>query len=221
MTIRRNPLGLVWVILHALGIIVGAYAIMTLWGMVPSFKYLFGDDLIYCEKFTKLILFVFVPIGIALFCNQIVLDDNIVCKALTGIGFALMVVPALIFHIKLIDVIAKGDFIDFCTPGEYTVNKEYPGLLLIFPIICLYLTTTFQLIGKDQYVLHEDYDDALNNAGFILPYCYTCIGIAAVTFGIGLVGNIQFFSIFSIIVGIISLVVMGISRLKNGSPFAY
>ena len=85
MSIRRNPLGLVLVVLHAMGIIVGIYAIMTLWGWVPGFKSLFGDNLIDCEKFTKQILFVFVPIGIALFCNQIVLDDNVVCKALTGI----------------------------------------------------------------------------------------------------------------------------------------
>ena len=221
MSIRRNPLSLIFVVLHAMAIIVGVYAITTLWDWAPGFKSLFGEDLMYCEKFTKLILFVFVPVGIALFCNQIVLDDNIVCKAITGVGLALMVVPALIFHIKMMDVIAKGEFIQFCTKHDYSPNKEYFGLLLIFPVICLYLTTTFQLVGKDQYVLHEDYDDALDNAGFILPYIYTCLGIAAVTLGIGSIGDVKFFSILSLIVGLVSLAVMGISRLKNGSPFEY
>ena len=221
MSMRRNPLSLILVVIHALGVMVGIYAIMTLWDWVPGFKSLFGDELSSCEEYTKLILFVFVPIGIAMFCNQIVLDDSMVCKVITGIGLGLMVVPALIFHIKLMDLIAKGGFVDFCTKNPYSVNKEYVGLLLIFPVICLYLTTTFQLIGKDQYILHEDYDDALNNAGFILPYCYTCLGIAAVTLGIGSVGDLKFYSILSLLVGIISLAVMGISRLKNGSPFEY
>jgi hypothetical protein len=61
----------------------------------------------------------------------------------------------------------------------------------------------------------------LDNAGFILPYCYTCLGIAAVTLGIGQMGDLKFFSILSLVVGFVALAVMGISRLKNGSPFEY
>lgn len=209
MSIRKNPLGLVLVILHALGVIVGIYAILTLWKWVPGFKLLFNDDLQPYEQFTKLILFVFVPIGVALFCNQLVFGDYMIPKILTGVGFALMVVPALIFHIQMMGNLPTSN------------GNEYFGLLLIFPVICLYLVTTFQLVGKDQYVLHEDYDDALNNAGFVLPYCYTCLGIGAVTLLIGTLGSIQFFSILSMIVGFIALAVMGISRLKNGSPFEY
>ena len=170
---------------------------------------LFNDDLHSYEQFIKLILFVFVPIGIALFCNQLVFGDYMVPKALTGVGLALMLIPSLIFHIQLM--------------GDLPANNgdRYFGLFLIFPVICLYLVTTFQLIGKDQYVLHEDYDDALDNAGFILPYCYTCLGIAAVTLGIGQMGDLKFFSILSLVVGLVALAVMGISRLKNGSPFEY
>lgn len=206
---RRSPLSLIFVILHALGVIVGIYAILTLWKWVPGFKMLFNDDLHPYEQFIKLILFVFVPIGIALFCNQLVFGDYMVPKILTGVGLALMLIPSLIFHIQLM--------------GDLPANNgdRYFGLYLIFPVICLYLVTTFQLIGKDQYVLHEDYDDALNNAGFILPYCYTCLGIAAVTLGIGQMGDLKFFSILSLVVGLVALAVMGISRLKNGSPFEY
>ena len=206
---RRSPLSLIFVILHALGIIVGIYAILTLWKWVPGFKMLFNDDLHPYEQFIKLILFVFVPIGIALFCNQLVFGDYMVPKILTGVGLALMLIPSLIFHIQLM--------------GDLPANNgdRYFGLFLIFPVICLYLVTTFQLIGKDQYVLHEDYDDALDNAGFILPYCYTCLGIAAVTLGIGQMGDLKFFSILSLVVGLVALAVMGISRLKNGSPFEY
>ena len=93
MSMRRSPLSLILVVIHALGIIVGIYAIMTLWDWVPRFDYLFGDDLISCEKSTKQILFVFVPIGIALFCNQLAFDDSIPCKVVTGIGLGLMLVP--------------------------------------------------------------------------------------------------------------------------------
>lgn len=216
-------ISLIIIALHALAIIVGIYAIMTLWDWVPEFKNLFADDPIYCEKFTKLILFVFVPIGIVLFCHQLVLDDNdnIVCKIITGIGFALMVVPALIFHIQLIDVISKGDFIDFCTKGKYTVNDEYYGLLLIFPVICLYLVTTFQRIGADRYIISHGHGDAAGDAGNFLPYVYICGGISAVMIFIGKSGNLSFFSIFTLVVGFIALLVMGISRLKNGSPFEY
>ena len=221
MSIRKNPLSLVSVVVHALAVIVGVYAILTLWKWVPSFKSLFGEDLMTCEKFPKLILFVFVPIGIALFCSQIVFNDSMLFKVLTGIGLAVMVVPALIFHFQLIDVISKGEFIDFCTKHEYSVNQEYFGLLLIFPVICLYLVMTFQLIGKDQYVIHENYDDALDNAGFILPYVYICFGNAALMLFIGKMGSLSFFSIFTLVVGFIALAVMGISRLKNGSPFEY
>ncbi len=221
MSLRKNPLSLIFVIIHALAVIVGIYAILTLWDWVPGFKSLFGDDLIACEKFPKLILFVFVPIGIALFCSQIVFDDSMPFKVLTGIGLALMVVPALIFHIQLMDVIEKGNFVDYCTKYEHTVTNEYHGLLLIFPVICLYLVMTFQLIGKDQYVLHENYDDALNNAGFILPYIYICVGNSALMLFIGSMGNLSFFSIFTLVVGFIALAVMGVSRLKNGSPFEY
>ena len=206
---RRSPLSLIFVILHALGIIVGIYAILTLWEWVPGFKMLFNDDLHSYEQFIRLILFVFVPIGIALFCNQMVFGDYMVPKILTGVGLALMLIPSLIFHIQLMIGLPANN------------GDRYFGLFLIFPVICLYLVTTFQLVGKDQYVLHEDYDDALNNAGFILPYFYTCLGIAAVTLLIGSAGSIQFFSIFSLIVGLIALAVMGISRLKNGSPFEY
>ena len=221
MSLRKNPLSLIWVVLHALAVIVGIYAILTLWDWVPGFKSLFGEELIPCEKFPKLILFVFVPIGIALFCSQIVFNDGVVFKVLTGVGLALMVVPALIFHIELMDVISNGEFIDYCTKGEYTVNDEYYGLLLIFPVICLYIATTFQLIGKDQYILHEDYDDATDNAGFILPYVYVCVGNAALMLFIGSMGNLSFYSIFTLVVGCIALAVMGVSRLKNGSPFEY
>lgn len=221
MSIRRNPLSLVLVVVHALAVIVGIYAILTLWDWVPGFKSLFGDELIPCEKFPKLIMFVFVPIGIALFCSQIVFDDSAPFKVLTGIGLALMVVPALIFHIQLMDVISKGTFVDYCTKYEHTVTKEYHGLLLIFPVICLYLVMTFQLIGKDQYIIHENYDDALNNAGFVLPYVYICVGNSALMLFIGSMGNLSFFSIFTLVVGFIALAVMGISRLKNGSPFEY
>ena len=221
MSIRRNPLCLVLVVIHALAVIVGIYAILTLWDWVPGFKSLFGEDLIPCEKFPKLILFVFVPIGIALFCSQIVFDDSMFFKVLTGLGLALMVVPALIFHIQLMDVISNGNFIDYCTKHDYSVNEEYFGLLLIFPVICLYLVMTFQLIGKDQYIIHEDYDDALNNAGYVLPYVYICVGNAALMLFIGQMGSLSFFSIFTLVVGLIALAVMSVSRLKNGSPFEY
>ena len=221
MSIRRNPLCLVLVVIHALAVIVGIYAILTLWDWVPGFKSLFGEDLIPCEKFPKLILFVFVPIGIALFCSQIVFNDSMFFKVLTVLGLALMVVPALIFHIQLMDVISNGNFIDYCTKHDYSVNEEYFGLLLIFPVICLYLVMTFQLIGKDQYVIHEDYDDALNNAGYVLPYVYICVGNAALMLFIGQMGSLSFFSIFTLVVGLIALAVMSVSRLKNGSPFEY
>ena len=221
MSIRRNPLCLVLVVIHALAVIVGIYAILTLWDWVPGFKSLFGEDLIPCEKFPKLILFVFVPIGLALFCSQIVFNDSMFFKVLTVLGLALMVVPALIFHIQLMDVISNGNFIDYCTKHDYSVNEEYFGLLLIFPVICLYLVMTFQLIGKDQYVIHEDYDDALNNAGYVLPYVYICVGNAALMLFIGQMGSLSFFSIFTLVVGLIALAVMSVSRLKNGSPFEY
>ena len=38
MSIRRNPLSLVLVVIHALAVIVGIYAILTLWDWVPGFK---------------------------------------------------------------------------------------------------------------------------------------------------------------------------------------
>ena len=218
---RDTPLRLILAIIHAMAIIIGIYAVLTLWDWVPSFKSLFDDELIHCEKFTKWILFGCVPVGIALFCNQMTFGDSLPAKIATGVGLAVMVVPALIFHIEIIDAVASEKFYAFCTANEHSVNKQYIGLMLIFPIICLYLVTTFQLVGKDQYIIHENYDDALDNAGFILPYLYTCFGIGAVTLFIGTMGDLKFYSFFSMIVGFVALAVMGISRLKNGSPFEY
>ena len=215
-------LGFIIVIIHALLIVVGIYGILTLWDWVPSFDSLFGEDLIPCEEFTKSILFVFLTIGIVLFVNQFFFGDNIPCKVLTLIGVALMVVPSFIFHLQIMDAISSGTFHEFCSQTAHSVNHEYIGLLLIFPVICLYLTITFQLIGKDQYVIHDDYDDALGNSGVILPYLYICAGGSALMLFIAQAGgDLQFFSVLTLIVGCIALAVMGISRLKNGSPFEY
>lgn len=202
------------VLLHALFIVVGIYALLALFEQVPSFKFLFSKDVYAYETFTKSILFIFLPIGIILFFSQLIVDDNTPCKVLTLIGLGLLVVPSLIFHIQLMQANGAGEF-----PEHF--DKGYYGLLMIFPIISLYLTVSFQLTGKDQFVIHGDYDDALDNWGCILPYVYICGGGALIMFFIGTFAGVGFFSVLTLIVGLISLAVMGISRLKNGSPFEY
>ena len=215
----KRLLGLIVVVIHILAVVVGIYAIFSLFNLVPSFKSLFSDVVLPYESFLKLILFVFLPIGIVLFINQMLFGDSIPTKVLTIIGLALMLVPALVFHIQVMSSISSGNFAEFYSKGQ--ASHEYVGLLFIFPVICMYLTTTFQLIGKDRFIIHEDYDDALENAGWILPYIYICGGISLITIFISKLGGLQFCSILTLIIGCISLLVMGISRVKNGSPFEY
>ena len=81
------------VLLHALFIVVGIYALLALFEQVPSFKFLFSEDVYAYETFTKSILFIFLPIGIILFFSQLIVDNNTPCKVLTLIGLGLLVVP--------------------------------------------------------------------------------------------------------------------------------
>ena len=213
------------VLIFTLIIFVGIYAVMSMCEFVPAFKlvwdhakYLEEGSIIYNKElyqyldWVKNILFFFIPIGFALFVAPWGQSDAIVWKIVSLVGLGLMVIPSFIFHIQLMNF----EPIPNAGVGFSDMTEPDTGLFFLFPLSCLYATISFHTIGYNQFL--NDWDTFKTN---IMAYLYVLGGgmIVMLIFS-GLFG-VDGFATLTLIIGCISLIVMGVSRYKNGSPFEY
>ena len=169
-------------------------------GLIPNFF----DKQDYAKK-VDLVLYLFVPLGYALFSSpNREYSAPTYQKIISFIGFLIMVISTLLLHL---DIMADD--------SQFAKGRPGPGLFLILTIVWIHINITFHDIGNEHYgwswikILLE---------GFM----YLVIS----TIGLCFFLNIFFYNadchqlgIIWLIPGCISMIILGISRLKNGSPF--
>lgn len=181
-------LRLIFSFIVSLAVIAITYFIFTAIGFMADCKY---------TEMTKLVLFLFVPLGFALFS----FPDSPAStfeKILSIIGVLIMVASTLVLHIILM--------------GDTSLVQPGPGYFVILPLVWIAINITYHNIGNEE---HEGWEEFKNG---ILGYIYLLVSVVVVSFILG-AGNPQELGIIWLIVGIISMIVLGISFFKNGSPF--
>ena len=142
---------------------------------------------------TNLLLIV-IPLGFSLFATT---GNNFVAKIIRIIGLLTIVVPTLLHHLDLINIVKSGN--DISAPVEF----------VILPIAWIASVMTYIQIG------YEIWDEW---AKFSLGYVFVIANVINFIFlplmGIGV-------AIFYLIAGCVALVYLGIIRIKEGSAFEY
>jgi hypothetical protein len=141
------------------------------------------------------LLLIAIPIGFALFTTT---GNNVVSKIIRTVGFFVIIVPTLLWHLELMKLVDGADWDNYCSHIEF----------VILPISWIVAVMTYIQIG---YEIWGDW------AKFSLAYVFVLTMIVHFFFisaGKGLL-------IFYLIAGCIGLAYLGIVRLKEGSAFEY
>lgn len=142
------------------------------------------------ESFAKLLLLLFMPLG---FCLLVSGTDHPVWVVIRIIGLLLLVVPALVFHIK-------------CMPEA---SKDMPAIYCMFlPMSCISALAGYLGVGYETLAY-------VSKASIFICFlvslviCFFCNYATTGLF------------IFTLIVSAIALIVLGVKRIKEGSAFEY
>ena len=179
-----------WVVnfVVSLAVIAVTYFIFSAIGFMGDCKY---------TEMTKLVLFLFVPLGFAFFSFP-ESPASTFEKILSLIGVLIMVASTLVLHITLM--------------GDTSLVQPGPGYFVILPLVWIAINITYHNIGNEE---HEGWEEFKNG---ILGYVWLLLSIVAISFILSL-ANAKELGIIWLVVGGISMLVLGISFLKNGSPF--
>lgn len=159
-------------------------------GLIPGYM-----DTQELNASVRLVLYVFVPIGYALYtfpADGYATDFE---KFVSFIGFLIMFISTLLLHIALMQT-----------------KHAAVGHLTIMPLVWIYINITYHNIGNED---HEGWDAfKINMEG--LAMLLVCMLIFA-WLNTSVFGDEK--GICFIVVAAISMVHLGISRIKNGSAF--
>lgn len=179
---------IIGIYLLSLIIVDGLYHLL---GLFPDFVDS-GDE---CNKAVELVLYVYVPLGYALYTFPADGAANGFEKFVSFIGFLIMVISTALLHLKLMNT-----------------SRAAVGHLIILPFVWIYINITYHNIGNETF---EGWDMFKMNLECLLFLIFSLVIVTWLI--VSIFGDTE--GITFIVLAGISMGHLAISRIKNGSAF--